>query len=424
MKKYKLIKTWPDGPTVGTIFQKRPAQSYFEARDYPWTFHKDEVESSPEFFAPYLFTTEDGVDIYKGDFLFATLADNSIIGPGQYDVKIKNNSNIKHFSTREAAQKWIDSQNKPIWKTEDGYDVFENDNVKWVCFGKTEKEWSYMYDLTLCSGNVKCVKDTPEIYRVFKDEDKMNKWIEEQNKPNFEKEQWLYIKQVLFDDDGYVALFRFISQENSKIIGRELYTVWDDGRVEIEYVNKDDESYVCDYEECSKATPSQIEEILTAVAKHKGFKEGVKFKSAFSGDVQQIQETWFKWDEGLYTKSENSAYVYYKGEWAEIVEDLPEYVELLVDTWGYKKGDIAKVIDIDEDGAMIYVPNRTTSSTHSPNIWVTASKYTLSTKEAYNARLKKEQEDYISQFKQVTVTVEGEVTSVSSQGNQVKINYQ
>jgi hypothetical protein len=70
----------------------------------------------------------------------------------------------------------------------------------------------------------------------------------------------------------------------------------------------------------------------------------------------------------------------------EVIEEIPEYVELLEEYCGYKKGDIAKVIGEEVNGYIVNVPNRVSFSGYSPNVWYGKGQFKPSTKEAYEAQ--------------------------------------
>ena len=184
-KKFKLIRSFPYSPEVGSIgIQISNTDIDFNA------IHRygiKEVESSPEFFAPYLFTDELGNDVYaKDEVTFVNIETNKLKDTIGAFKGMWTTDREKIFSSKDAAQNWIDSQRTPIWKTEDGEDVFDGDTVSWVICSYNSKQWEYVYDLVLNKDNLICVKNQPEIYKVFKNKDKMNTWIEEQNEPKYE----------------------------------------------------------------------------------------------------------------------------------------------------------------------------------------------------------------------------------------------
>ena len=86
-----------------------------------------------------LFTTEDGVDIFEGDNLYSI--DNMLnirkhlLFNARYDDntllnnRIFFNSDYKHFSTKEKAEEYIAKNTKPLFKTDDGVDIFEGNTI-------------------------------------------------------------------------------------------------------------------------------------------------------------------------------------------------------------------------------------------------------------------------------------------------------
>lgn len=89
-----------------------------------------------EWFAPFLCQTVDGIDLYKGDW-YVPLVHGSIwdkqqaCGIGGYD----NNENTKFFSTKEAAEKYIQEQNNPKF--------VENE---WLFYKCGEEEFIFRYN--------------------------------------------------------------------------------------------------------------------------------------------------------------------------------------------------------------------------------------------------------------------------------------
>lgn len=111
---YKLLKWYPSLPKdweIGMIVGKgdkirqkdyAPCSSnYFEM----WILG-DQVENQKEYWAPYLFTTEDGKDIYKQDVYYAVNPINKDIRA--YCCIYNLPETYKCFSSKEAAQKYID----------------------------------------------------------------------------------------------------------------------------------------------------------------------------------------------------------------------------------------------------------------------------------------------------------------------------
>lgn len=113
MKKYKLIKSFPGSPEVGSILHYLSEENnnydgngamYYDMWSNRWEV--GHVESNPEYFASELHVTEDGVSLFELDsywFIFP----NNTIGEG-----IARSTNVwaKHcFSTREAAEAYLES---------------------------------------------------------------------------------------------------------------------------------------------------------------------------------------------------------------------------------------------------------------------------------------------------------------------------
>jgi hypothetical protein len=69
--KHKLLKDLPD-VKAGTIIDKFTINDYgqkiFSIKGH--TFNEEDMKNNPDWFTPYIFTTEDGVDIYIGDIFY------------------------------------------------------------------------------------------------------------------------------------------------------------------------------------------------------------------------------------------------------------------------------------------------------------------------------------------------------------------
>lgn len=259
--KYRLIKKYPGSKPIGTFVIGSNAVLYKWRNGDKFCGNVGcDPSKYPKYFAPYRFTTEDGVELFKGDsFWVASKNQNTITS--LVLKKWQPDSNSKAFSTKEAAKKWL----------------------------------------------------------------------EEQKKPQFEVGEWLYYSYTGMSY-SYKFLFRFngICEISSYIISNELYEISSDGRVQIS-IDKD--AKVTNYKNATKATPEQIESVLTKVAEHKGFKEGVKFKSAVSKYIYPVYNQGLMWDTkynyGLYPKESpntiGSGCIYYNGgetgKWAEIITE-------------------------------------------------------------------------------------------------------
>lgn len=146
MAKFKLIKKFPSSPEVGTIFTGGEGFCYKERgmdgkkpfSSSLMTYLEKDVENNPEYFAPCLFTTEDGVDVYKGDrYFFLSIANEilQVIACGNSD---DFSNDIKRFSTYGAAKAYLDSL-KPKYKEGD-YVVLSTGSSKYMgVYSKTSE---------------------------------------------------------------------------------------------------------------------------------------------------------------------------------------------------------------------------------------------------------------------------------------------
>ena len=109
--KYKLLKDLPD-VKAGAIITKSSPQShvcsYINNDGYTDYIDVDKVEGYPDFFAPYQFTTEDGIDIFKGDIVYG-VDDVNIIFKFTAKYGQIDNANFKRFSTKKAAENYVKS---------------------------------------------------------------------------------------------------------------------------------------------------------------------------------------------------------------------------------------------------------------------------------------------------------------------------
>jgi hypothetical protein len=110
--RYKLIRQLPNAD-IGAIFERKDGLCT-TIDNYGKEFYLDEtmVMENPEWFAPYLFTTEDGCEIYLED-KYAIVSDNEIYAYHTAEpLSIGGNWNVdgyKYFSTKEKAQEYLDS---------------------------------------------------------------------------------------------------------------------------------------------------------------------------------------------------------------------------------------------------------------------------------------------------------------------------
>lgn len=127
--KYKLLKRYPSLPKdweVGMILGQgdlRPNDyAPCNAAYFGMFIIREHVENNPEFFAPYLFTTKDGVDIYKGDTYWRVCNEGSY----PYIVRDANvNGNKIYFATfstkEEALKTYISPYKKGEWLYSDKF---------------------------------------------------------------------------------------------------------------------------------------------------------------------------------------------------------------------------------------------------------------------------------------------------------------
>lgn len=122
MKKYKLLKWYPSlpkdweaGKTMVNQYQCEDTTNYVSKVPYSCKFlGKMEVENQPEYWAKYLFTTQDSINVYHGDIYYLVNSFKEIIKMHpkvHWSMSYADGAmfeNQKTFSTKEAAQKYID----------------------------------------------------------------------------------------------------------------------------------------------------------------------------------------------------------------------------------------------------------------------------------------------------------------------------
>ena len=140
------------------------------------------------------------------------------------------------------------------------------------------------------------------------------------------------------------VLFKFKEFKNNDYFYSELYQINECGfRCELLY---DSILSNCSYySSIVRATPEQIKEFLTIVAKHKGYKEGTRFKNIDGDDyINTIDECNFNYGSKEYSlrvvspveewdDSCSNPAIYLNGKWAEIIEELV-IPKIIID--GYK----------------------------------------------------------------------------------------
>jgi len=133
-KKYKLIKTYPGSPKLGTIIQKK-LSSYEEVGVYRgfYTTIPSLIEKYPEFWEKVveepLFTTEDGVDIYEYDAIWVVSSNFNTIYTTAFSNKYGNSKTAYKivFSNKKAAEEYI-LWNKPCLSLNDVASIYPGVN--------------------------------------------------------------------------------------------------------------------------------------------------------------------------------------------------------------------------------------------------------------------------------------------------------
>lgn len=115
MIKYKLIKKFSASPRLGFIAKFEYMDSHICAEGIPSLLVPD-CSNYPEFWTKYMFTTEDGVDMFVGDEGY--YIHGSVEGTFK-TLLLPVDSNIKYFSTKKAAQEYLSSLKsqfeKDVW---------------------------------------------------------------------------------------------------------------------------------------------------------------------------------------------------------------------------------------------------------------------------------------------------------------------
>ena len=126
MRKFKLIKTYPGSPELGTEVFLFYGDGYNTKNNffvYRQPIHI--IEDYPEFWEEVidkpLFTTEDGVDIYEGDRIYCIFSDFSIGFTGKLNFK----PTTLCFSSKERAEEYI-LMNKPCLSINDVNNCYDS----------------------------------------------------------------------------------------------------------------------------------------------------------------------------------------------------------------------------------------------------------------------------------------------------------
>lgn len=125
--KYKLIKKYPTSPEVGTVIHNHYSK-IFISENHPYNIEEKDI--LPEYWAKYVFTSEDGVDLFVGDRYFPvpikdishvkafTITNLNAICQDLVSLNY-DHINYKFFSTEKAAKDYLESLKKRQIKDSD-----------------------------------------------------------------------------------------------------------------------------------------------------------------------------------------------------------------------------------------------------------------------------------------------------------------
>lgn len=147
----------------------------------------------------------------------------------------------------------------------------------------------------------------------------LNLWFEPvyEIEPQFKENEWLCC-----NSGNSIALLRYNGINNSAISTKEYYQI----NSEQELISSGKSNLYCLPENTTYATSKQIQEILTIVAKHKGFIEGIKFKSSLSNQLSMCINN-FEYDIEKDILYNDDICVYNKGKWGILIEKSVELVK-------------------------------------------------------------------------------------------------
>lgn len=154
-------------------------------------------------------------------------------------------------------------------------------------------------------------------------------------KPQFKEGEWMYA-----EINGAIAIRRYKQNEGYTInSSNEVYTH------EANWSNDYELTYT------TKATPEQIEKILTKVAEFNGYKEGVKLKHLYSDSEFILESSNFKYKEKNDLLLYGGCIVYQSGKWVTIIEQPKEKseVEKFIDWYADNDAKITGVIVLNRE---------------------------------------------------------------------------
>jgi hypothetical protein len=288
-----------------------------------------------------------------------------------------HSSNIKSGYTEitlEQFKKYVMKENNNFKHGELLYGLIGDDGWLWIhdsdgseknsCLSCINLNTDYIDNFEGYIGYAKSIrKATKEDIQRLTDlgyEVKDNKFV------RIENEWWKDLKE----GDYIVSLTNFLSSRRKNYIYK-----WRDpygGKIGYWGHDKgDNECSSSEVNEFRKATPEEIK-----LYEHAG-----KPVDITTYKINDMKNSFKVGDDGVHYKL------------FELVEEskkdfkIGNYVELLENAWGYKKGDIAEITGLevkDNDYIVVFVPNRNSSSNYTPNVAYRKTAMKLSTKEAYD----------------------------------------
>lgn len=170
----------------------------------------------------------------------------------------------------------------------------------------------------------------------------------------FKENEWMFFSHHHAPLDLHQEiLFRCSKVDNSThVYSREWYEL----RSSELYLIETKHVAICHIDEMQRATPDQIERILSVVARHKGYKKGVVVEGILMDMERPIrsEEMFYRADyDSLYFKADSPndpSMIYNKGTWAKIKEEPkaaePQVEWLDKETIGYLGSDIRALENI------------------------------------------------------------------------------
>jgi len=292
----------------------------------------------------------------------------------------------------------------PYWtNTNDNVELYVEDTFYYIS----------KIDSSICQGVARLTNQ--DGYNIFSIKEAAQKYID--LKPKYNIGEWL-----CFENNILTSIGRFQKLEGDYIYLSEYYRIHTPTR-EFQWEGYGQDNYRLPVSDLKPITSEIIEEILTIVATHKGFKEGIEYESPMTKMTWQVPKGIFCYSQekdGLY---DSNGYIYYNKTWATIVKNnIPEYVELLPGWYNKLTGKIFKTSEFHPDIKWNVYNNWEFLLSHDTHKYF----FETATKEQYDAQFKPL--PYINtriSENQAVVTIDnGIFTSVTLEDKQVKIDYQ